>query len=61
MPGNLVAAAPAVGGGAHWVGHVERHAHRTPDRVARGEARALGSDTGRGRDSGRPGQSSDVG
>ena len=34
MSGNLVAAAPAVGGGARWVGHVERHAHRTPDRVA---------------------------
>jgi fatty-acyl-CoA synthase len=34
MSGNLVAAAPAVGGGAHWVGHVERHAHRIPDRVA---------------------------
>ena len=34
MPGNLVAATPAVGGGAHWVGHVERHAQRIPDRVA---------------------------
>ena len=42
MSGNLAAAAPAVGGGAHWVGHVERHAHRIPDRVAlKFEGRAM--------------------
>ena len=34
MSGSLAAAAPAVGGGAHWVGNVERHAHRSPNRVA---------------------------